>query len=57
MQIKPIKNHDLLRNRLIEYTKNCGREAGPMLSQKIIENNFEDRERVFVVTTEDDNIV
>ena len=50
MQIKSIKSNDSLWYTLIQYTNSCEREAWPVLSKKLMENNFGGRERVFVAT-------
>lgn len=50
MEIKYINFWDFLRNNLIDYANSCNREAGPILAQKMKENNFSDWERIFVAT-------
>lgn len=47
---------DLLWEKVIWYANDCSWEAGPLLAQKMIENDFSDWERVFVAI-EDDKIV
>ena len=56
MQIKPIKNSDSLRGNLVKYAKICDWEAWPILSQKMIGNEFSDWERVFVAIENNDII-
>ena len=48
MQIKSISSNDKLRQELIDYATNCNRTAWPILAQKMKENNFLERERIFV---------
>ena len=50
MQVKSISKDDNLRNILIQYCENCSRSAWPILAQKMKENNFLERERIFVAT-------
>jgi len=56
MKIKSISSNDKLRKELIDYTNNCGRAAWPILAQKMKENKFLERERIFVAT-ENEQIV
>jgi GNAT superfamily N-acetyltransferase len=56
MQIEKVTNKDSLRNTLIEYANNCGREAWPVLADRMQNNNFLDWERIFIAT-EDDRII
>lgn len=56
MQIKPINQNNKLWKELIDYANNCDREAWPILAQKMKENNFLEREKIFVAT-ENDNII
>ena len=48
MQIKSISSNDNLRPELINYTINCNRSAWPILAQKMKENSFLEREKIFV---------
>jgi len=48
MWIISITKRDKLRNELINYSKNCNREAWPILAQKMEENIFLDWEKIFV---------
>lgn len=56
MKIKSINQNEKLWQELIDYANNCNREAWPILAQKMKENNFLERERIFVAT-ENDNII
>lgn len=56
MQVKAITKNDELINQIIKYTSNCNREAGPILAQKILSDNFSDWERLFVAL-ENNNII
>ena len=53
MQIKSIKNSDLLRDSLIEYAKICNREAWPILAKKMEENSFLYWEKIFATINND----
>ena len=48
MWIISITKRDKLRNELINYSKNCNREAWPILAQEMEENKFLDWEKIFV---------
>ena len=48
MQIKSTSSNYKLRQELIDYANNCSRAAWPILAQKMKENNFLERERIFV---------
>lgn len=48
MQIKSIFSNEKLRQELIDYATNCNRTAWPILAQKMKENTFLERERIFV---------
>ena len=48
MQIKFIIQNDRYWQELIDYANNCGRAAWPILAQKMRENKFLERERIFV---------
>ena len=50
MWIVRITQKDKLWGTLINYSKNCNREAWPILAQKMKENKFLDWERIFVAT-------
>lgn len=50
MQIIYLENNQKLWNELIEYANKCTWEAWPILAQKMLQNNFSEREKVFVVT-------
>lgn len=56
MEIKYITSKDNLRNKLIDYANSCDREAWPILAKKMKEDDFLDRERIFMAT-ENDNII
>jgi N-acetylglutamate synthase-like GNAT family acetyltransferase len=49
MLITPIIPWDSIWDKLINYASNCSRSAWPILAQKMKENNFLERERIFVV--------
>ena len=48
MQIKSTSPKDKLWLELVGYANNCNRSAWPILAQKMKENNFLERERIFV---------
>lgn len=56
MEIYQIISKDALRTELINYTKQCNREAWPILAKKMKENKFLDWEKIFVIT-ENNSIV
>ena len=56
MWIISITKRDKLRNELINYSKNCNREAWPILSEKMKKNSLSKWERVFLAT-ENDKII
>ena len=56
MLIIPTIPWDNRREQLISYANDCNRTAWPILAQKMKENNFLERERIFVAT-ENEQIV
>ena len=50
MNIKPIIFWDEFWDKLVNYTNSCNREAGPILAQKMKNDDFLDWERIFVAT-------
>jgi len=56
MEIKPTVYWDVFWYKLIDYTKNCSREAWPLLAQKMEENKFLEWEKIFVAI-DDENII
>ena len=48
MEIKPIIFWDVFWQNVLDYAKNCTREAWPILTQKMQWNEFLDWERIFI---------
>lgn len=53
MDIRPIIFWDEFRDNLVNYANSCNREAGPILAQKMKNNDFLDWERIFIATEND----
>ena len=50
MDIRPIIFWDEFWDKLVNYANSCNREAGPILAQKMENDDFSDWERIFVAT-------